>query len=409
MKKSFKVVALILCAVLVLASCGQSGDSGKTSSPDSASNASDTSEQSGGGESSDITSSESAPADSSSSEQSGGSSDIGLSGDDDNTVSSKSMTAAQGREYLVIKPITDHPGVAEMDAEYEFTCNDKLGNIIMADDYELSCNNKDVIIDGNIVTIPWKVRSELDGVTVTARLKDQPIRTGSYTFDFWKYTAEPTFVDDFNTLDTGVWRADKETDRMGWVENGNLIFTVYGEDEQRFEMITTEFKQAYGSFSARIDMPDNGNANAAFWMATGDGDRYLTNPAMPSQSNGEIDIVEYFATWGERWSAALHWYAWSPTYINSWGDEHQPGPGIKDGYHIFSVVWTTVGLYWYYDGKLSVAYTGEGVAPDSGPMYLLLQLRPYYSAGWGGPYDPTDFPYTMKTDWVRVFAFDGRR
>lgn len=403
MKKLSKTVVLLLSVIFLLTSCGND----KITTSSVSSNKPESSDEN---VTSEIESNDdSSLPESSLSEDSTDSSEIKEPDDGNSSLSSKEMSTAQGNGYLILSPLTDHPGVAEMDAEYTFSCSDKLGNIINADDFELSCEDKSVKINGNTVTIPWKTRSEKNSVTVTARIKDKPIRTGSYTFEFWKYTADPTFFDDFNSFDSKIWERADETDRIGTVENGNLVFTVLGENEERYEIITTEFKQAYGCFSARIDMPDNGNANAAFWMMTTDGDRYIKNPAMPSQSNGEIDVVEYFATWGDRWSAALHWFAWNPNYINSWGDEYQPGAGIRDGYHIFSVVWTTEGLYWYYDGKLSIAYTGDGVAPDSGPMALLLQLKPYYSDGWGGAYDPTDYPYTMKTDWVRVFAFEGRR
>ena len=166
-----------------------------------------------------------------------------------------------------------------------------------------------------------------------------------------------------------------------------------------------EFKQAYGCFTARIDMPKNGNGNAAFWMMTTDGDRYIKNPAMPSQSNGEIDIVEYFGTWKNRWSAALHWFAWNPNYLCSSGDDKLPAEDIQKGYHNFSAVWTDSAIYWYYDGELARVYEGDGVAKGSAGMRLLIQLAPEYKDGWGGTYDPTDYPYQMKTDYIKAYQF----
>ena len=152
-------------------------------------------------------------------------------------------------------------------------------------------------------------------------------------------------------------------------------------------------------------MQKNGNGNAAFWMMTPDGDRYIKNPAMPSQSNGEIDVVEFFGTWKNRWSAALHWFAWNPNYICSSGDDKLPAEDIQKGYHNFSAVWTDSAIYWYCDGELARVYEGDGVAKGSAGMRLLIQLAPEYKDGWGGTYDPTDYPYQMKTDYIKAYQF----
>ena len=339
------------------------------------------------------------------------------------TSAPKQMTAEQGQNYLLLAPKVNHPGVAEMDAEYEFVCTDKLENNILPVDFELKANISAVKIDGCKVTVPWAIRKSGQQVTITASLKKEPLKKGSYTFTFRQYTAAPTFFDDFNgaALNTDVWEpveheigpeGQKVTikDLMGEVKDGSLVFTVENAQKmpagQRFEIYTKNFKQAYGCFTARIDMPNSGNGNAAFWMMTFDGDRYIKNPAMPSVSGGEIDVVEYFGTWGNnRWSTALHWNAWHPSYLSSAGNDNLPGPNIQNGYHTFSVVWTDSAMYWYYDGTLARVYTGSGVAKGSGGMRMLLQLAPEYKDGWGGKYDPTDYPYTMKTDYVKAYAF----
>ena len=38
-------------------------------------------------------------------------------------------------------------------------------------------------------------------------------------------------------------------------------------------------------------------------------------------------------------------------------------------------------------------------------MRLLIQLAPEYKDGWGGTYDPTDYPYQMKTDYIKAYQF----
>ena len=115
--------------------------------------------------------------------------------------SSKTMTSAQGKNYLIIKPIENHPGVAGLDAKYQMMCMDKLGNVISADDFVLSANNSKIKISGSSVTIPYELRKSNKPVTIGVTLKSQPQKKGTYTFDFINYTDTVTFSDDFDTID----------------------------------------------------------------------------------------------------------------------------------------------------------------------------------------------------------------
>lgn len=405
MNKYLKLTASFLSLILLFSLCG-CGDERQTASEskkNTSSNISSSSESSGEDTSSDEEVSSAQSTQQISSDISYTPSDTASS--DVTSVEFKAMTAAQGVNYLMLRPKQNHPGVAEMDATYEFILTDKLGNNIFDGNYTLSTNDSSVKINGNKITVPWALRKSGKALTVTATLKSNKLKKGAYTFNFKQYTDNPTFFDDFNTLNTDVWIPASDKDVMGVVENGNLVFAVNGEGQKRYEMMTKEFKQAYGCFTARIDMPKNGNGNAAFWMMTTDGDRYIKNPAMPSQSNGEIDIVEYFGTWKNRWSAALHWFAWNPNYLCSSGDDKLPAEDIQKGYHNFSAVWTDSAIYWYYDGELARVYEGDGVAKGSAGMRLLIQLAPEYKDGWGGTYDPTDYPYQMKTDYIKAYQF----
>ena len=64
-------------------------------------------------------------------------------------------------------------------------------------------------------------------------------------------------------------------------------------------------------------------------------------------------------------------------------------------------------MYWYVDGNLTVAYTGEGAqSENSDPMSIRLQLGVSGEDGsaWGGNYVPDAFPDEMRTDWVKSYA-----
>lgn len=323
----------------------------------------------------------------------------------------KKLTSSDiGKNYYLFAPEVDHPGVAELDAEYKMVAKDRRGVKLDSEKIVISCTNKDVKIDGDILTIPYSVRKTGEKVTVTMYNKDHKNRTGSFTFDFAvQYTDKPTFLDEFDTLDTTIWKDDWYEDRMPieelYCEDGELVMYA-NENSKSIELSTTgTFNQAYGSFSARIKMPKGGLSNIAFWLCTEKGVTYLKNPQRPSQSGGEIDIVEYFPTWGDhRTSCTVHWNGWS-NYHQGVGEEPQVSQVLRNEYHIYSCVWTSTAIYFYLDEDLIWTYTGEGVGPNAGPMQLLLQhTNTKQDSSWGGKYDPAEFPNESRWDYVKVYG-----
>lgn len=113
--------------------------------------------------------------------------------------------------------------------------------------------------------------------------------------------------------------------------------------------ITTKnsFVQKYGCFSAKVSLPSSGICNAAFWLGTPDGKIFYPNPNSKNAADnaGELDIFEYSAAWGEKFSTDIHYFGYG-TY-----HKHSPlsvsAPGIQDGDHIYSLVWMKDYLYIY--------------------------------------------------------------
>lgn len=307
---------------------------------------------------------------------------------------------------LTLRPVCEHPGVAEMDADYSFYAADT--DYIPEEYLTLSSNDERVTVNGMRITVPYEVRK---GGTLTLTVRDSRNgKTGSYTMSFIGFSEQPTFNDDFDALDTDVWKQCRDNDgnlyKSGTVMDGKLVFTIEKEGEPRC-LLTTEgsFSQAYGCFSAVMKMPKIGSGNASFFM-TGNNYKHnpLTAPGVWAGSHGEIDVVEYYPDWGDDYAGTVHWYLWNPEHYNSSGNEHIKVPGIKDGFHTYSVVWTETAIYWYYDKTLTRIYKGPGVTEGSGPMNLLLQLWPAYKDFWNTTYDATEFPYETKFDRVTVWS-----
>ena len=306
---------------------------------------------------------------------------------------------------LKVSLVTEHPGVVDMDAYYELTVQDKIGNAISANDVTVTTNNSSVSVNGYNLTVPYSVRSEDKKLTVTVTSKTDNTVFGRYDFEFVKFTAEPTLREDFDTFNTDLWSVYADAGKAE-IKNGKMVYT--SQVGQTVGYTTKNvFEQAYGSFSASIKMPEKALANGAFWLYSNTGKTYKRNPLNPSQSGGEIDIVEYFPTWsnGNLWSSTVHWYGSSGTHRYSGIDSYNAGVDLGNDYHIYSAVWMKDAIYSYLDGVLYRIYDGEGVSDHSDGMQIILSLHGCSEdSSWGGKFNAADYPDTMSTDWIKVYG-----
>ena len=307
---------------------------------------------------------------------------------------------------IKVSVAVNHPGVAEMDAYYELEVTDANGAQISPEDVIVATDSTAVAVDGYTLTVPYSVRASDETLTVTVTSRTDAAVFGRYDFEFVKYTEEPTLEDDFNTLNTDIWSVFYG-DGEYKIEDGSLIYT--SQIGQTVGLSTkNKFEQAYGSFSARIKMPDKALVNGAFWLYSNTGKIYRRNPLNPSISGGEIDIVEYFPTWtgGAKWSATVHWYGSAAGHHRySGNDQLNAGTDLGNDYHIYSAVWMKDAIYFYLDGKLYWIYNGEGISDHSDGMQIILSLHGNSEdSSWGGDFNADDFPDSMKTDWLRVYG-----
>ena len=190
------------------------------------------------------------------------------------------------------------------------------------------------------------------------------------------------------------------------VANGRLRLqareeSVEGPDGRRFAytsgMVTTgpayaeEGRPAkrtftYGYVEARLRLPADTGLWPAFWMLPAD-----------EESKPEIDILE---TIDDRTrEARFHFHYRDGADTRSLGHTYV-GPNLAAGWHRVAVDWRPGRITWIVDGRARWEVRGEAV-PDE-PMYLVLNL----AVGGNYPDPPdesTDFPATMKVDWVRVW------
>lgn len=330
-----------------------------------------------------------------------------------------------------------HPGVAGMDAVYRFysECGGKRstpGDPV----FLLHSDDSDVHVNGCDVIVPYHVRQAQREVVITAELNDYiggAQATDTYTLRFATvFEEQPAFFDDFETYDLSVWEEGWEYGgRGGRVEDSDLVLEIdppYPPDQaETCAIVTTanSFKQAFGCFSARMKFPACGpsprTCNCAFWLCSDvlhpETILFKRNPLAPLTEHrshaGEIDITEYSPAFGDYTTASIHYNGWGK-YLKSFGKGCLPAPGIRDGYHILSLVWEPDALYWYYDGGLIRVYTGEAIEgagkEPGGEMVVLLQLGTHrlpdrsWKGTWIGRTCDEDLPLQLRTDWVKVHA-----
>jgi beta-glucanase (GH16 family) len=163
-----------------------------------------------------------------------------------------------------------------------------------------------------------------------------------------------------------------------------------------------KFEQKYGRVEARIQIPRGQGTWSAFWMLGANID------AVSWPACGEVDIMENVGKEPKLVHGSMH----GPGYAGGGALTHEyalpSGVAFAADYHLYAVEWDAKGARFYVDDALYETRAPED-APSGAtwaydhPFYLLLNL----AVGGTWPGDPdatTEFPATMKIDYVRAYA-----
>lgn len=192
------------------------------------------------------------------------------------------------------------------------------------------------------------------------------------------------------------------------VEDGNLVLTarpdrVTGVKGRTFDyssgIVTTgryasdegsraRLETTFGFFEIRAWIPSGQGLWPAFWM-------------LPSshESLPEIDIMEVLGHRTDRLEMHFH-------YRDADGEKKSVGRDVattdlSSGWHVYGLDWSPDRLIWYLDGVEMWRYSESANIPTE-PMYLVINLA--VGGRWpGNPDETTDFPATLRVDYVRVW------
>lgn len=214
---------------------------------------------------------------------------------------------------------------------------------------------------------------------------------------------ELVFEDNFEgtELDTTKWRRCPEWNRSDlggrWDDDmilldgkGNLLCRadLDGETPISGAVRTHDtFQTTYGYFEIRCTLHQAQGMWGAFWMMLG--------PDVGAGNGTEIDIFESLAN-ENRIYFTLHYGGYDEYHQSESANIY--APELFDGsFHTFSFWWDKEKYVWYLDGK-EVFRTSTALVHQSGYMKISTEC-----GSWGGDLKPEELPSDMLVDYVRVY------
>ena len=290
-------------------------------------------------------------------------------------------------------------------------------DIVTDTSVSISCADKNVKIDGTVITVPASYTKNKKSVKCTVE------HTGVGTkYDFtikpvgsWNLIFEDTF--DGPTVNTNAWnvwdekrdwRYSYSKDNMFIDANGNLVNRMSvlvnpdaatGESRTSGAMTTQgKFETTYGYFEVRLKPHKAAGLMGAFWLMCGDmGDKDAADDG--TAKNGcEVDIIETFYH-ALNPSHTIHWDGY--THTKSLGFHNSGREDIFDGnFHTFAFRWSPTEYTFFIDGVVTAKTTKVDICDQ--PGYLLISSHFNNDAGTLpiGPGEHTD----MLVDYVRVYS-----
>ncbi len=151
------------------------------------------------------------------------------------------------------------------------------------------------------------------------------------------------------------------------------------------------FKQQFGYFECRAKLPSGPGVWPAFWLM-GTKNRWASGPRI----NPEVDIIEQYGHWPNRFSFALH--LWGLGGLSSIHESERIEVfGMQDDFHTYGILIEKDSMILYFDGV--EMYRRK--TPDAlhTPLYPLVNL----ALGPGWPLDKTTDPSYMYIDYIRIY------
>ncbi|MDO7869120.1 glycoside hydrolase family 16 protein [Nocardioides jiangxiensis] len=157
------------------------------------------------------------------------------------------------------------------------------------------------------------------------------------------------------------------------------------------------FAQTYGRYEFRAAFPGSTSAglHSALWL--------WPKELVYGADSGELDVAEYYTGAPGRVVPTVHYDDGGLDPDKTDWHCYVANPGA---FHTYAMEWTPTSLTFLYDGQTCLVDTwlsGALAKPAPFDQDFFMILNQSIGAGFNAPTEATEFPGTMKVDYVRVW------
>lgn len=160
-----------------------------------------------------------------------------------------------------------------------------------------------------------------------------------------------------------------------------------------------KFKQLYGRFEIRCQLPKQQGWWVAFWMMQGN----VGSEVNAGVDGSEVDIMEAFG-WTNKINHAVHYDGYGTAHKSV--GKNELIPGIREGFHTYSLEWYPEMYVFFIDNKEMWRSTGGGVCNQPGYIKVTGEISTEDWAinnYWSNDPAKAAYPDSFKVDYVRVY------
>lgn len=160
-----------------------------------------------------------------------------------------------------------------------------------------------------------------------------------------------------------------------------------------------KFKQLYGRFDIRCQLPKQQGWWVAFWMMQGN----VGSEANAGVDGSEVDIMEAFG-WTNKINHAVHYDGYGAAHKSV--GKNELIPGIREGFHTYSLEWYPEKYVFFVDGKEMWRSNGGGVCNQPGYIKVTGEISTEdwaINSYWSNDPAKATYPDSFKVDYVRVY------
>jgi len=160
-----------------------------------------------------------------------------------------------------------------------------------------------------------------------------------------------------------------------------------------------KFTQKYGRFDIRCQLPKQQGWWVAFWMMQGN----VSSEVNAGVDGSEVDIMEAFG-WTNKINHAIHYDGYGAAHKSV--SKSELIPGIREGFHTYSLEWYPEMYVFFVDGKEQWRSTGGGVCNQPGYIKVTGEISTEDWAinnYWSNDPAKATYPDSFKVDYVRVY------